>query len=631
MTFGGLGGVETRHHVRVYTRSASVLVWAPTKFWYLVCTLTDSIHKMASFSLPPINDNPEGGWGPSTSNLPPQFKFKDIPYAPYSKSDKLGRFADWNDLSGDNRPTNLGLSAQANARTGGQGRGRRDGQPAFGSGTASAFAYFHAEDESSFSLVDSKAGTARRGGPMARGRTPARGGANYSRVGGQRGGRGGMTGGRGGGAQRGGRRGWRDWEKTGRTRESSVAISPDWAMLEEIEFHRLAKLRLEVDEPEDLDTYGRVFPYDKTYDRITTKTEKPLQLLDRIKYNPTTSDDPVIQELASKETATIYTTDVILAVLMCAPRSVYPWDIIVVREGNKLFFDKRDGGPFDTVTVNENAADPPQDATPANPNNPNEKPAVPETPSINSATSLALEATYINQNFMFQTVIENPPPPAVDFSKPNPFYGPDETEPLASCGYRYRVFDLGITEDEDMRLCVRTETDAYLHGQGNPTDGQGLLTIRALNEFDPRAPGAGGAPDWRTKLDSQRGAVMATEMKNNSCKLAKWTVQSILAGADLLKLGFISRVNPRDNTRHVILSTTSIRPTDFAAQLNVSLANGWGIVRTVADMCMKQPEGKYVLVKDPNKPVLRLYAVPANAFTAEEEDEEAFEGEDVEA
>jgi hypothetical protein len=37
-----------------------------------------------------------------------------------------------------------------------------------------------------------------------------------------------------------------------RTRESSVAISPQWSMLEEIEFHRLAKLRLEVDEPEEL-------------------------------------------------------------------------------------------------------------------------------------------------------------------------------------------------------------------------------------------------------------------------------------------------------------------------------------------------------------------------------------------
>jgi translation initiation factor 3 subunit D len=44
-----------------------------------------------------------------------------------------------------------------------------------------------------------------------------------------------------------------------------------------------------------------------------------------------------------------------------------------------------------------------------------------------------------------------------------------------------------------------------------------------------------------------------------------------------------------------------VRPTDFAAQLNVSLANGWGIVRTVTDLCMKMPEGKYVLIKDPNK------------------------------
>ncbi|KAF8659130.1 hypothetical protein AX16_001900 [Volvariella volvacea WC 439] len=553
---------------------------------------------MPSFTLPPIHDNPDGGWGPSTSNLPQQFKFKDIPYAPYSKSDKLGRFADWNEGQTDSRQAAIGLPQTQGARTGANVR-RREGAQAFGSGTASAFAYFHVEDEASFSLVDNKATQPRRtgGGGFTRGRTPARGSATASR---------GTTRGRGGAAARtaasarGGRRGWRDWDKGNRTRESSVVISPQWSVLEEIEFHRLAKLRLDVDEPEDIDSYGRLFPYDKSYDRITTKTEKPLQLVDRIKYNPTTSDDPVIQQLASKNTATVYTTDVILSVLMCAPRSVYPWDIVIIREGNSLFFDKRDGGPFDTVTVNENAADPPQDPPPPNPNNPADKSAI-EPPSINSATSLSLEATYINQNFGFQAVVENPPPPAVDFSHPNPFYNPDETEPLASCGYRYRLFDLGITEDEDIKVCVRTEVDAYAVGAGEPREGQGLVTIRALNEFDPRAQGAGGAPDWRVKLDSQRGAVVATEMKNNSCKLAKWTVQSVLAGADLMKIGYISRVNPRDNTRHVILSTASMRPTEFAAQLNVSLANGWGIVRTVTDLCMKMPEGKYVLVKDPNK------------------------------
>lgn len=252
----------------------------------------------------------------------------------------------------------------------------------------------------------------------------------------------------------------------------------------------------------------------------------------------------------------MYTTDVILSVLMCAPRSVYPWDIVILREGNNLFFDKRDGGPFDTVTVNENAADPPTDPPPPNPNNPSEKP-VPDGPSINSATSLSLEATYINQNFGFQSVVENNPPP-VDLAHPNPFYGPDETEPLASCGYRYRVFDLGITEDEDIKICVRTEVDAYTPGTGNPRDGQGLVTIRALNEFDPRAQGAGGAPDWRTKLDSQRGAVVATEMKNNSCKLAKWTVQSVLAGAEVMKIGCVPHYHSHPSTFSILMIASPV-------------------------------------------------------------------------
>jgi translation initiation factor 3 subunit D len=65
------------------------------------------------------------------------------------------------------------------------------------------------------------------------------------------------------------------------------------------------------------------------------------------------------------------------------------------------------------------------------------------------------------------------------------------------------------------------------------------LTLKTLNEFDSRAQGAGGAPDWRAKLDTQRGAVVSTEMKNNSAKLARWTVQSILAGADAMKIGCV--------------------------------------------------------------------------------------------
>ncbi len=106
-------------------------------------------------------------------------------------------------------------------------------------------------------------------------------------------------------------------------------------------------------------------------------------------------------------------------------------------------------------------------------------------------------------------------------------------EEMAPCAYRYRKFDLSINEDEDVSLIVRTQLDSTVK---TPT-GISLITIKALNEFDSRAQGAGGALDWRQKLDTQRGAVVTTEMKNNSCKLARWAVQSILAGADQMKLG----------------------------------------------------------------------------------------------
>ena len=46
-----------------------------------------------------------------------------------------------------------------------------------------------------------------------------------------------------------------------------------------------------------------------------------------------------------------------------------------------------------------------------------------------------------------------------------------------------------------------------------------------------------GGMDWRKKLDSQRGAVLATELKNNSCKIAKWALCSYLAGSSFIKFG----------------------------------------------------------------------------------------------
>ena len=57
-----------------------------------------------------------------------------------------------------------------------------------------------------------------------------------------------------------------------------------------------------------------------------------------------------------------------------------------------------------------------------------------------------------------------------------------------------------------------------------------------------------------------------------------------------------------------------MKPKDFAQQINLNMDNCWGIVRALVDLCMKQEDGKYLLVKDPNKQLLRLYSVPEDAF-----------------
>jgi translation initiation factor 3 subunit D len=328
---------------------------------------------------------------------------------------------------------------------------------------------------------------------------------------------------------RGGRRfGWKDYDKPQRTRDASINIKADWKLLEEIDFLRLSKLNLDTDEGEDLADYGFLYYYDRSYDKPPVKSaERKLQAIDRAVYNPTTSQDPIIQEFAEKGEATIFATDSILSMLMCSGRSVYPWDIIIVRQGNKIFLDKRDNAALDMVTVNENAADAPLDASEGS------------KETINQPGALAEEATYINHNFANQVVLESDAATGrLTMTHENPFYNAsEETEPPASRAYRYRRFDLSLNEEEPVYLIVRGEVDAV---QKNAISGDDqLVTIHALNEFDSKAQGSGGALDWRSKLVSQRGAVVATEMKNNSCKLARWTVQSILAKADVMKLGYV--------------------------------------------------------------------------------------------
>ena len=66
----------------------------------------------------------------------------------------------------------------------------------------------------------------------------------------------------------------------------------------------------------------------------------------------------------------------------------------------------------------------------------------------------------------------------------------------------------------------------------------------------------------------------------------------------------MSRQHVKDTAKHVILGTQQFKPIEFASQINLNMDNAWGILRCIVDTCMKQKEGKYLIMKDPNKVIL---------------------------
>ncbi|KAJ2115714.1 hypothetical protein IW146_002088 [Coemansia sp. RSA 922] len=567
---------------------------------------------LPSFTLPTVFDNPKG-WGPS--NTKQAKEIRDIPYIPFSKSDKINRVANW-----------ISPADTRDQRDGGRNRGRRDMvQQTYGSNSASAFVFQAEADEESFSLVDNRGTAVKKIAVRAVHGGGARGGAR-----GGRGGRGGMQrlgygGGRGGkfaGGAGGFRKrfGWRDNDREQHHRYASVKPTDEWELVQDIEFSRMRDLSFSVREPKDIGFYGSVGVYDQGYDRVNTRLERPLKVSGSVRYNATASEDPVLTKLSEKAgDVKVFATDSVIATLMASTVSMSAWDVVVNRVGDKLFFDKRDGGPLDFPSVNENAQIPPAEASEKEPN------------SINSASMLAVEARDATYNYIKQVTEQR----AINYENPNPFNEQNEAgETPDDNAYRYRLFDLSARagkpshddddeEEEDVvigervLMAIRTEVDGVvISGQTKKQ-----MFIRALTQHDITAVGAGKALDWRQKLDSQRGAVVATEMKNNATKLARWAFQAVLAGAEQLKVGFVSRVSPRDRTRHGVLGFQTYRPSDFISQLGFSEYSGWGIVKALVDMCLEMPEGRYVIMRDPNKPLIKIYSVPAGAFEDNGEDD----------
>lgn len=549
------------------------------------------------FDFPVIHENP-CGWGPS--EVPEQFK--DTPYQPFSTGDRLGKVADWSgSLYQDRRSANKYGNVY--------GVGGKE------------YIYHHAEDESTFQLVD----TSRLQKHMYQ---KPRAKFNQQKI---RRDREKREERRMGGKQQVGKGKLRDIDRarqqhhkrmkkfmrhgnydrnpvTMKPRQPSLKVRSSWEVKYEIEFNQLSKLNFKPPDAEELRIAGTLGIYDSTKEKkIGIKTPHVLNVYDRVYHKVTTTDDPVIRDLAKSPECSdcrVFATDTILATLMTCARSKYSWDIVADRIGNFLFLDKRDDSQFDYLTVSETAKDPPQ-----------------EEEGMNCPQNLSIEATYVNQNFSQQMLLEGK---TYNLPHPNPFSGedPGSEEPgkVASVAYRYLKWQLG----GDIGLVARCEFDAIMPG----TSGNCYINIKALNEWDPKQS---GGVDWRKKLDSQRGAVLATELKNNSCKIAKWAMCSILAGSSFIKFGYVSRKHPVDPKTHQILGVQQVKPAELADQMMLDVPNAWGVLHAIVDACLEQPEGKYVILKDPNQAVIRIYQIPSEALDSESESssEESEEEEDL--
>jgi translation initiation factor 3 subunit D len=279
---------------------------------------------------------------------------------------------------------------------------------------------------------------------------------------------------------------------------------------------------------------------------------------------------------------------------------------VVTKISGKIIIDKRDGSHVDFLSVNETAQEPPN---------------ADDKDSMNSPIKLGQEASCINQNFSQMVLDGDVEPESMD--QPNPF-DEDEDGSVASGAYRYRKFTMpgnpkseNEFEKQPIVMVVRTEVSCKMPGAKNS-----YAAVRCLNEYDPKPNYS-----WRLHLESQRGACLATELKNNAYKLGRWTAQAILAGCDTMKIGYVSRSHPTDPWSHTVLGTQTYVTDGFADQIGLSRNNMFGIIRNIVDLVMGWDDGKYLLLKDPTKSVMRIYELPWDAFADEEGDEDIEEEE----
>lgn len=362
--------------------------------------------------------------------------------------------------------------------------------------------------------------------------------------------------------------------------KDNAGVQTDWVYITDAQKSNFDKTVTYNVKVADLATIGRIPAYDKNWDkRATAKKSAPFTLPQTIVLSQSPFADRFFQDIIAKEEktddATFYCSDILLSTLLTVKGSMFPWDIFVQKRGNQYIIEpspQNKTSYVDFLTVNENTSG-----------------NLPEDEK--DMFKICIEATNVNRKFI-DIVTSQTEGTAFDENSP---YFKDVPEDKV---YRYRKWTL----DNKIHVVCRSEVDSYVT-QGEGENAKKILTkICALNEFE-------SVLDWRNNFESNNGAVISGEERNNACKISKWICQAILADCELIKLGFVSKTNNKDNKFQVLgVEATSVK--NLSNDINYREKDNWNIIKTIVELLGKQEDGTFAFVKLPYKQSIRIYRIP---------------------
>lgn len=385
--------------------------------------------------------------------------------------------------------------------------------------------------------------------------------------------------------------------------EFGADIDPQWHAVREITMQNLASASVNAKEIvlEDVEWRGEVHQYNSKFDGFMHKAPKEISSTYSEKYThvvPGPRDDDVLPTLLQEhEDIQIITTSQVLAALLAAPMSRYPFQLHAYKLEGKLILEKPEtGSVLDLLPVNECSAD---------------------DSSKNRSQAVALEAAKANVSFR-QTVIDNQP---VVTSFTAAEVGGDNIP--GNVAHRYRTLTLPpgpvkIDSNEKRRqpikIALRAQVDAcVVNSEGGV---ESYVNVHALNEPLDR----GSDPAWVTALEKQKSTLLLTQMKNNANKMAKWLYSAVLSGSAVIKMGLMTK---RPDTKQVLLAVQNQRVNEVANQMGLLNDNAWGLLREILDITLNDTEedGLYILTRDALSSQIKLHFNPLDDEQDKQEDE----------